>query len=968
MFARLGTIVLRLRYVVVLAWLVAAVAAYRLAPSLSVVGSADETSFLPANAESMHARDLLARAFPADASSGTATLVFSRASGLTGADHAYIAGLDAWVRSGDAPPGIRDAISRIAGATTDPQLASLYRSADGVVELAMVQMTVVPFQTKSNTAIDELRAHLASTRPAGLVANVTGQAGVGRDYMQSITDGTDRTTLVTVVLVILILLAIYRAPLAALVPLLTIAAAFLVSRGILGELAQAGWKVSSILDSFIVVLVFGVGTDYTIFLVSRFREEVGGNGRQAALERTVGRMGAVITASAATVVVGLGSMIVGSFGMIQTTGPALAIAIVVTLVAGLTLTPALLAIFGRALFWPLHERTAASAAGDRGVWIRIASFLTRRPGLVLTAVLVVLLIPLAAVPSLRSNFDELNELPATADSRLGFEQLGAHLDKGQLLPTTVLVDIPGSTRLIPAILAGLKMTTDRLAATAGVQQVRSIVEPTGDRTTPDALRPSATLTSMATALTPSSNPAAALAALARPDALTGLQSAVAYLSALKPAFPGAAAGSAYTSAAADLASLENEIRRLRASARVSVVLATLAQPPATSPITDADPTARLTAIGGYLTELVAAYPEVASMPALASARQTLSELPAARDAATQAALASKLSLSLGTIGAAFADRQDAILFSRSLPQTPAGAALQTSIANFSAAVPGELRALAAVFKGRPDDLFLPVGLGGTASTQASALVSTYLSGSGDVSRLFVTVKGDPYATGAFDTVRSMRAALEPTQAAFGRQAVAYVGGATAQFADIQTTIAQDFQRVALITIAGILVVLVLLLRSVVAPIYLVLTVLLSYGATLGLSGLIFQGALGQPGLNYFIPLIVFVLLVALGSDYNIFLMARVREECEDRELRDGIRRASARTGTVITSAGIILAGTFAALTTAPLQMLVQVGATVALGVLLDTFLVRSLLVPSLTALVGEAAWWPARRRQPRPPG
>jgi len=178
---------------------------------------------------------------------------------------------------------------------------------------------------------------------------------------------------------------------------------------------------------------------------------------------------------------------------------------------------------------------------------------------------------------------------------------------------------------------------------------------------------------------------------------------------------------------------------------------------------------------------------------------------------------------------------------------------------------------------------------------------------------------------------------------------------------VETTVNADFQRVAIITLVGIAIVLALLLRSLVAPLYLVASVLLSYGTTLGLSVLLFQHVLGQAGLNYFIPLMVFVLLVALGSDYNIFLMSRIREEAERRDLADGVRVASARTGAVITSAGLILAGTFAVLVSAPLLILVQVGTIVAIGVLIDTFLVRSLLVPAVTALVGERAWWPVGR-------
>jgi RND superfamily putative drug exporter len=201
-----------------------------------------------------------------------------------------------------------------------------------------------------------------------------------------------------------------------------------------------------------------------------------------------------------------------------------------------------------------------------------------------------------------------------------------------------------------------------------------------------------------------------------------------------------------------------------------------------------------------------------------------------------------------------------------------------------------------------------------------------------------------------------------------------VGGPTAEFADVHATMEADFRVVAVLTVLGILAVLALLLRSLVAPLYLVATVLLSYVTTVHLSGFVFEEILGQPGMNTYLPLIVFVLLVALGSDYNIFVTSRIREESATGDLRAGIRRASACTGTVVTSAGVILAGTFGSLMSAPLLILFQVGFAVALGVLIDTFIVRSILVPALAAGFGEWSWWPSHRRAavsrpaaPRPP-
>jgi RND superfamily putative drug exporter len=259
-------------------------------------------------------------------------------------------------------------------------------------------------------------------------------------------------------------------------------------------------------------------------------------------------------------------------------------------------------------------------------------------------------------------------------------------------------------------------------------------------------------------------------------------------------------------------------------------------------------------------------------------------------------------------------------------------------------LPGEVSALASAFASRADDYFLPVGLGGQAGAQVDQLASAFWAPSAHTAQLIVTLDKDPYSPAAFTVIGNMRAELSKGTG-LGPGVQAYVGGPIAQFTDIQAIMSEDFTHVAALTLIGVFVVLVLLLRSLVAPIYLILTVLLSYGTSLGLVTWLFQDVLGQAGVSYFIPLLVFVLLVALGADYNIFLTSRIREESEARPVRAGIRVASARTGAVITAAGLILAGTFGSLVTAPLLILFQVGVAVALGVLIDTLVVRSLLVP-----------------------
>jgi RND superfamily putative drug exporter len=388
----------------------------RLAPSLASAGSTDQASFLPPFVPSVEARDAVERSFPGATSPSAATFSFSRESGLTDADRAYLASVATWLTSSDAPVEVRDAVSGTESAESRPELDRMLRSADGRLELLVVNLDIVTAGGAGGVVVGAMRDHLAATAPAGLVTHVTGTAGISSDYLDAIREGTDSTTLVTVLLVLFVLLLIYRAPLAALVPLATIAGAFVVSRGVLGWLAAAGWQVSSLLDTFLVVLVFGVGTDYAIFLISRYREEVAHGDWHDASRATVRRIGSVVSASAATVIVGMGAMAFADFEMIQSTGPALGVAIFVTLVAGLTLAPALLAIFGHYLFWPLHAR-APQEGEPGGFFARLASLVSHRPGLVTVALLVALLVPAAAVPGMKTNFDVLSELPPASDAR-----------------------------------------------------------------------------------------------------------------------------------------------------------------------------------------------------------------------------------------------------------------------------------------------------------------------------------------------------------------------------------------------------------------------------------------------------------------------------------------------------------------------------------------------------------------------
>ncbi len=246
------------------------------------------------------------------------------------------------------------------------------------------------------------------------------------------------------------------------------------------------------------------------------------------------------------------------------------------------------------------------------------------------------------------------------------------------------------------------------------------------------------------------------------------------------------------------------------------------------------------------------------------------------------------------------------------------------------------------------------GVDGVASVTPTDL-------SGDSGTLVNAIlEPEPYSTEAFNLIPALRAAAKE---AGGPETL--VGGPSAIEYDVRQSASRDTKLIIPIALAVVFLILILLLRSLLAPLVLIGTVILSFAAALGISLLIFDVIFGFAGVDPSFPLFAFIFLVALGIDYNIFLMARVREETARHGTRQGMLRGLAVTGGVITSAGIVLAGTFSVLALLPLVFLTEIGFVIAFGVLLDTFIVRSILVPALVLDIGPKIWWPSKLQHER---
>jgi putative drug exporter of the RND superfamily len=230
------------------------------------------------------------------------------------------------------------------------------------------------------------------------------------------------------------------------------------------------------------------------------------------------------------------------------------------------------------------------------------------------------------------------------------------------------------------------------------------------------------------------------------------------------------------------------------------------------------------------------------------------------------------------------------------------------------------------------------------------------------SRMFISLAVNPFSDEAIRVIREIDDTARRILAGNDLADVdVAITGSTAFISEIDAAAARDFPIIVGAVLLGVFLVLCVLLRSVVIALYMVATVLLTYAAALGGATFVFQTVLGEPGLQWWLPSFLFVLLVVLGVDYSIFLMSRVREEAGALVTREAVSEGIRRTGRVITSCGLILAGTFAALLAAPLRSLAQLGLAATIGILLDTFVVRALIVPSIATLLGRHNWWPSSR-------
>jgi RND superfamily putative drug exporter len=490
MFHHVGRFSASHPWLVCAAWLVAGTAVFLLAPSWDSKSQDDDIRFLPDRCPSVRSYQLLEKAFPQDVSASRLIFALEREDRPLGdADFALVNRLAlALEHLRQQAPELK--ISTIS-CYQDGFIGSRLTSPDQHCTLIQVSLASPFLALQTQATVDRaqavVRELVEAEGPEAPRLYTTGAAGMGRDLTHAYGDSLDGTTLATFVLVVIVLLLVYRAPLLALVPLVTIAVSALVSLRVLALLTLLpGVHLVNISKIFAVVMLYGAGTDYCLFLISRFREELAnGHDLPAALSLSVGRVGWALTASAGTVMCGLGLMGLAEFAKVRYAGPGIALCLGIGLLAALTLTPALLRLLGKVVFWPCKAPRprpillAKKWDGDRqGIWGWISQRVVARPVWIWCGA-VALLLPLALLGlRVTPSYRPTSQLAPSSDSVQGLAALQRHFTAGETGPLTVLLVSPDDwTGKVGQV--EIDHLSRGFARLENVAEVRSLTQPLG---------------------------------------------------------------------------------------------------------------------------------------------------------------------------------------------------------------------------------------------------------------------------------------------------------------------------------------------------------------------------------------------------------------------------------------------------------------------------------------------------------
>ncbi|MGV0743385.1 MMPL/RND family transporter [Mycolicibacterium sp. XJ870] len=912
----------RYAVLVMLVWCAAAGLGNLAVPQLEHVISGHSRSFFPADSGATQAAQRMGALFGDSDSNNVAYVVLDADRPLADTDRAYYRALSAKLRDGTA------GVESLVDLWDDPAAATLFESPDHRVAYLMVRLSGQLGSSVATEAVGALRAAVASVAaPADLRIHVTGPGASVVDEFGALDAQLAKITVLTVGLIAALLLLVYRSPITAAVPLVSVGLSLGTARPLVALLGEHGLiEVSVFSVSLMSAMVLGAGTDYGIFLLGRYHENRrAAMAPDAALADAYRRVAPVIAGSSATIATALFCLSFAEVSFLRSAGIPSGIGILVAMLGSLTVAPALIG-WGSRRGW-LEPR--GSTVSRR--WRRIGTAVARWPGPILVVATGFLLVCMVPLLGINVSFAELDAQPASTESSRGYQAVQDFPDN-RLLPEIVSIEADHDLRT-PAGLIAIERVTREILDVRGVRTVQSASRPAGVPIRQGALTYQAgqignqlddTAESARAGMTSVDTVQTAVGSLdsALDDLQHGLDGAVAGL---------AHVGSGSAGIGAGMTGLQNNLER----------------------------------VSGYvdpLRQFVAGTPNCAANPICAAVQSLVTPLDEAVTSTTQLAGgagalregAADATGSLEGAAGAVGTMRDALTQLRGLTET-----LQSSldgVAPQMQQLTDYLSQLSADFEGTAEGgFYLP------ASTfddpQYRRVMDMVFSPDGHATRLLVYGDGDSWGRDGAQRSAEIRVAASEAQkdTPLAASVVNLTGVGTAT-AELITFVQHDFTLLVIATLILVFVIVTAMLRSPVAGCVVVATVTISYASALGAATAIWQYLLGQP-LHWAVPALAFIALVAVGADYNLLLAMRLRDEVRGGT-RTGIIRAFAGTGGVVTVAGIVFGLTMFAMLGGSVVTIAQVGSTIGIGLLIDTMVVRTFVVPPIAVLLGRWFWWP----------
>src|SRR3954452_23721073 len=919
----------RFSAVIALFWLGLAVVTNVFVPQLETVAEAHNVSLSPQDSPSLQAAKRIGKVFGEFDSDSSAMIVLEGDQPLGADAHHYYDGLI------DKLSQDTKHVEHIQNFWGDPLTAAGSQSADGKAALVQVYLAGNQGESLANESVDSVRNIVNhTTPPPGVKAYVTGAAPLVTDQFEVGRHGTLKTTLITIGVIAVMLFSLYRRLTTVFLVIFTVMIELTASRGVVAVLANAGIiELSTYSTNLLTLLVIAAGTDYAIFILGRFHEARHvGEDRVSAFNTMYHGTAHIILGSGLTIAGAVLCLTFTRLPYFQSLGVPAGIGVLVAVVAALTLAPAVLSIgrhFG--LFEPSRPMRT------RG-WRRIGPAIVRWPVPILLVTVAIAAIGLIALPAYKTSYDARPFMPASAPANVGYAAAERHFSEARLNPELLMVeadhDLRNSTDMIL-----LERVAKSVFHTDGIAQVQSITRPLGTPLDHTSIPFQISAGSGSQINNLPFQQARGADLLKQVDVINNSIDVLRQQYALQQqsseiTHEQSEAFAQTVVVAQDLrdkiANFDDFFRPIRNyfywephCFDIPICFALRSLFDALDGINQL--TDQLASVSGSIAKLDELQPKLVSLiPPQIQNQETNRDLTMTNYATT----------------AGIYDQSQAALEN----STELGAAYDASKTDDSFYLPPEAFSNPEFVRG----------------------MKLFMSPDGKAARMIITHEGDPATPEGIARIDGIRhAAQEAVKGTPLAGSKIYIGGTAATYKDISEMAHYDLIIAGIASLALILLIMMFITRSIVAALVIVGTVALSLGASVGLSVLVWQHLLGIPLYWVILPLAV-ILLLAVGSDYNLLLVSRFKEEIH-AGINTGIIRSMAGSGSVVTAAGLVFAFTMTSFIFSDLLVLGQIGTTIALGLLFDTLIVRSFMTPSIAALLGRWFWWPVRvRNRPVP--